>query len=1857
MSPPDVNPQPWELAYRFDYSASLRFIGPTQDFHVVYETSREAAKRGAALPAEVPTTQETTDMGNRFFFRNWDLPRLKQVVSRDFIVNITPQGHYKNLVEIYRRPANAGAVDRTPGLVLEVGEAIPLRTLILENPDAANDPYPATPEKLLIVDGDTTYKIERTGYPAYAEKSPGSYGVSHPDLSFEIKEGETVRYSKSMDFQGIGHVITTATLEGVTSTETINDQDWSWYLGMVPSNQTLVRGSQTTTVINTHAANPSPWGSIFRHEWHPLTSQISITNEPNLNLTWNASGRLVSAIQGSWRTDYSIESNALKAVSKFSGATYATNWTEWSNHDRTIKTYTAPDGLVSSKDAAAANWTQIELGNASGTGLPGLPHKLTSKDGSGAKWTWTAANDFSGLLVYESGQLSGGNLTNGQKQTTTWNKRSYTITSLSESVIGGISTVVGSSTVPEEETTAWGAPKKWVDYHGLSTLISYDGQFNRATSVISPLGLTTNYSNYDIFYRPGQIESNDITANHTYTGLGVSTTYGGVGVSAGSQSSFSQNAEGTTSTTNVTWGGVTQSSAAVRGASNTTITGSHSLLGSSGATLRKDDGSLSTATGSTLAFGGVAGDALSVVDGLFVTKSAVAEAPGTFAATHSDAWGRVHKIVTPSKSSGTTQTTYAYSLPAATLKRVITTDTTGRKLITESDTEEMISRSGIDVDKNGSLDNSDRYTESTTEVVAGKIVTILKVTEDSGMREVLRSELTPATGVTVTKINGNEETITTTPNYSAKTITTASSKGWSRTTGVNSLGLATTNTLSGTGIPTISLTPSWRADGSLQNVSLNIGGETHSADFNENGTLATLTAPGRGNILGGHSITNGVELLTVNGKTVERKLDGTEKSTSGGNVIAKSEVLSKSGSGYKETVTPAVGAATETAYNAAFATTAKTYADSTGETLGYIGELLSSITLARGGALTLAYSNDGAKDLTAATWPAIASGPFTIPGIGHGFEYNRSGQIKTHIDPSGTRSLTYFKGRMNGSLYTAGVLKGYQVIPGRDEFGRQTGILLKRDGNTIHTTAKALNGASDQVTNLASGNITATPQQNAAGNITGYIWSDGTNTVTQTWTRGAGGRIEKAESDVAGAPSFDYLLDPNEPAESFDTFGRRLKSQTAGGTWTYTYGAGGQLTSATHPTLGTFNYAFDGIGRRTDKGNANTTDILNRTLAWTHNQNKTLSIKAHPDARVWFNGVEIENFNGTHNAAITPPGAEGGWVPWETLAIIEDAGEGAGNPAPNPLADPDAKSEKRGAVWVPPTAETFTFDAAGNRLSSAQWNYGWDAKNQLARVRTKNHTTAAQAYDLTFTYDSEGRRIKKHVIEYQNGAVVSEKIITFIWDGWDLLYERHQLPSGLTTLERKYLWGPDIADGAAGGAGGLLLIRETKGNATTNLIPLYDGTGHVVALTDINKNLLATYQYGPFGEKISATGSYANSNPWRYQTKYLDEETGLYYFGHRYYDPITGQWMSRELLGEGASINLYSLTHNDPINKVDRLGLDEVTVTDGNARYNFVDEVNGARGGWLKKSLDHLFHAKLDGSARKFTGSVALGPVSDGMVSFPCGASIPLSDLQTMADGRAMGTYSSDDQMRLLTGDINGWLARNEGAKGSKIVGAVDKIISSPFQAMAGPDALTILGGIADKHDGFSFGVDLGSRNYARGIHYGSEIDDGIQIASIPLLLNPKNATGLLRGVRALEVGGELSMFRRISGVRAALPAESRVFWSGGDPAREAAEAFAMRTSGATTLELSNPSLQTISETMLTQGKDWATVVRPTVWEPASEAFAEGASGTINVFQNAEGVSLRSVWREIEYPILKENPGIKIQYHVVMPDGTVISIQ
>ena len=70
---------------------------------------------------------------------------------------------------------------------------------------------------------------------------------------------------------------------------------------------------------------------------------------------------------------------------------------------------------------------------------------------------------------------------------------------------------------------------------------------------------------------------------------------------------------------------------------------------------------------------------------------------------------------------------------------------------------------------------------------------------------------------------------------------------------------------------------------------------------------------------------------------------------------------------------------------------------------------------------------------------------------------------------------------------------------------------------------------------------------------------------------------------------------------------------------------------------------------------------------------------------------------------------------------------------------------------------------------------------------------------------------------------------------------------------------------------------------------------------------MAHYEYSPYGEVIVAVGAEAFSNPFRFSTKYWDTETGLGYWGYRYYDAETGRWLSRDPVGERGSVNRYTV--------------------------------------------------------------------------------------------------------------------------------------------------------------------------------------------------------------------------------------------------------------------------------------------------------------------------------------------------------------
>ena len=64
----------------------------------------------------------------------------------------------------------------------------------------------------------------------------------------------------------------------------------------------------------------------------------------------------------------------------------------------------------------------------------------------------------------------------------------------------------------------------------------------------------------------------------------------------------------------------------------------------------------------------------------------------------------------------------------------------------------------------------------------------------------------------------------------------------------------------------------------------------------------------------------------------------------------------------------------------------------------------------------------------------------------------------------------------------------------------------------------------------------------------------------------------------------------------------------------------------------------------------------------------------------------------------------------------------------------------------------------------------------------------------------------------------------------------------------------------------------------------------------------------------------AKANPFRFSTKYQDDETDLLYYGYRYYNASTGRWNSRDAIGEWAGKNLYCFVRNGPQSFHDILG-------------------------------------------------------------------------------------------------------------------------------------------------------------------------------------------------------------------------------------------------------------------------------------------------------------------------------------------------
>ena len=93
-----------------------------------------------------------------------------------------------------------------------------------------------------------------------------------------------------------------------------------------------------------------------------------------------------------------------------------------------------------------------------------------------------------------------------------------------------------------------------------------------------------------------------------------------------------------------------------------------------------------------------------------------------------------------------------------------------------------------------------------------------------------------------------------------------------------------------------------------------------------------------------------------------------------------------------------------------------------------------------------------------------------------------------------------------------------------------------------------------------------------------------------------------------------------------------------------------------------------------------------------------------------------------------------------------------------------------------------------------------------------------------------------------------------------------------------------------------------------------DHLGSSSYITNLDGEVVQHIEYVPFGEVFIEERNSIWNTPYLFNAKEFDEETGLYYYGARYYDPRLSLWISTDQMQErNPSVSSYTYCINNPI--------------------------------------------------------------------------------------------------------------------------------------------------------------------------------------------------------------------------------------------------------------------------------------------------------------------------------------------------------
>jgi RHS repeat-associated protein len=528
------------------------------------------------------------------------------------------------------------------------------------------------------------------------------------------------------------------------------------------------------------------------------------------------------------------------------------------------------------------------------------------------------------------------------------------------------------------------------------------------------------------------------------------------------------------------------------------------------------------------------------------------------------------------------------------------------------------------------------------------------------------------------------------------------------------------------------------------------------------------------------------------------------------------------------------------------------------------------------------------------------------------YHLDRQGRRTNIVDGAGTRYFTYTdSGLLLMETNASGTLSGFSLTNGYDPLLRRTSLTLRSNTSALFTHSYTYDSRSSRLTNVSDGTYHAT-----------YDYLDNSPLFNQITFR------SNSLVKMTTTKQFDYLnrllsiiSQPSASGEAAISFAygyndanqRIRRTDPDGSYWLYEYDRLGQLTSGKHywadntPVAGQqFEYAYDDIGNRTaTKEGGDSSGAGLRTVSYTANALNQYDSRTVPGAA---DILGIAHANATVQVNALSTYRKGEYF-WKEMSI-HNTNSAMWTNASVVASLTGTNQTNSGYIFLPKTAESFTYDLDGNLTSDGRWTNLWDAENRVLLAESLTGNPSASKRKVTYEYDGDGRRVRHTTSDGGSGSYIVTQDLKVASDAWACLAD---LNASNNAIIRSYLWGLDLTGTltGAGGVGGLLAMNSA---ASSTHFYGHDGNGNVAALVSASTAIAsANYENGPFGQAIRSTGASSADNPYRYSTKKTDSTLDLVLYEYRTYSLASGRWRSRDSFQEVLEPNLYSFVFNCPI--------------------------------------------------------------------------------------------------------------------------------------------------------------------------------------------------------------------------------------------------------------------------------------------------------------------------------------------------------